>query len=196
MIDQVASSNGGHVPPFSRKNTVKRCPKCECILKPEDFSRDAKRVDGLRWACRTCTARDKAAYRSKNKSKILEASATYRKSAKVPEMQRQYRTANKERITFLLRSWAQRNKAKVAAYTAHRSAATIRATPRWADEHSISSAYEVAAVLSRSGVQFEVDHIVPLRGKSVCGLHTQDNLQVIPARQNRAKGNRSWPDMP
>jgi hypothetical protein len=64
------------------------------------------------------------------------------------------------------------------------------ATPPWADLDSIRGVYEAAVSLTNStGQPYEVDHIIPLRGKNVCGLHVPENLRVIPKRDNRRKAN-------
>lgn len=58
-------------------------------------------------------------------------------------------------------------------------------------------AYSLASLRAGvTGISHEVDHIVPLRSKLVCGLHNEFNLRVIPAAENNRKGNRFWPDMP
>lgn len=70
------------------------------------------------------------------------------------------------------------------------------ATPRWANKKAIRELYREAARRSQYGTRHTVDHIVPLRQPWVCGLHCEDNLQVITEAANRKKGNHWWPDMP
>lgn len=78
------------------------------------------------------------------------------------------------------------------AITARRRAQNLKATPPWADADRIKEFYVTADALGMwTGEWHEVDHIVPLVGKIVCGLHCENNLQVIPRQENRKKGN-SW----
>lgn len=72
-----------------------------------------------------------------------------------------------------------------------------QATPPWADLAAIRAKYAEAERLTReTGEQYVVDHIVPLRGAIVCGLHVHWNMEVMHWRANATKGHRTWPDMP
>jgi hypothetical protein len=66
----------------------------------------------------------------------------------------------------------------------------LRAMPKWADEKKIKKIYQ------NRPAGHDVDHIVPLQGKTVCGLHWEGNLQYLPSAENQSKKNRYWPDMP
>ena len=95
-----------------------------------------------------------------------------------------------------VKAYFKANPDKKNAYTAKRAAAKLNATPAWADLEKIRSFYEEAARLTaETGIPHHVDHMVPLQGKTVCGFHVENNLQVITARENHAKSNTCWPDM-
>lgn len=86
-------------------------------------------------------------------------------------------------------AWAKQNPGKVNSFTAARRARIIRATPTWLtheQRQAIQNVYEDAA--ARNGA-WHVDHIIPLNGRGVCGLHVPTNLQILPALENVKKGN-------
>lgn len=98
------------------------------------------------------------------------------------------------------RDYNRNNPEKRQALKAHRRASKINATPKWLTENDFNSIREFYAetkackefeeIYFGSSEDFHVDHIVPLLGNTVCGLHVPWNLQVLPASENLKKGNR------
>jgi len=82
------------------------------------------------------------------------------------------------------------------AYEAQRRASELKATPSWADQEKIAEMYEAREFAEDFfGAPIDVDHVVPLVSRRVCGLHCEQNLQLLSKRENIRKGNRVWPDM-
>lgn len=103
---------------------------------------------------------------------------------------RAWKKSNKPR----LKAYRAANKHKACEYAARRRARTEQATPSWADLEKIQRVYRQAQLVNAIWPgMFEVDHIVPLLGSTVCGLHVETNLRIVDAFENRSKGN-SWGD--
>ena len=110
---------------------------------------------------------------------------------RVHESKTAYVNANREKHYAAVRRYHEANPHKRNAATARRYARRKQAVPPWASAEAISWFYLCArAVTEETGVPHEVDHIIPLRGKLVSGLHVETNLQVIPAMENRRKQAR------
>lgn len=89
------------------------------------------------------------------------------------------------------RRYRSRNSHKVSAYVMERHAKKLQRTPQWANLALISKIYAQARLATIvTGWPHHVDHIVPLQGRCVSGLHVENNLQILPDDENISKGNR------
>jgi hypothetical protein len=86
----------------------------------------------------------------------------------------------------------QRAKAsgKYAQAMKRRELAERNAVPSWHNNRKTEQVYAYARFLRDAGIDCHVDHIVPLRGKNVCGLHVHYNLRIVMADQNMRKSNK------
>jgi hypothetical protein len=93
-----------------------------------------------------------------------------------------------------LNSWEKANPHRKLARTRKRQIAKLKRTPKWLtpdDLFIIEEAYHLAKLRTETlGISYHVDHILPLQGKTVSGLHVPTNLQVIPAKLNLQKSNK------
>lgn len=102
-----------------------------------------------------------------------------------------WKTNNKRRQREYQRTWDQKNSDYHRHRVARRRSRQQQAMPQWLAPSANRCLYAMAERVSRClGVPYEVDHRVPLRGKTVCGLHVPWNLVVIPRWLNALKSNR------
>ena len=123
--------------------------------------------------CMQCR-RDKAAReRSTDPEIVRERTRVWR--SKNPDWRSNYRRANLSRY---------------AVHASARRARQMKRTPKWSTPICISALYRIADSLRSAGVDVQVDHIVPLKGATVSGLHVRKNLQLLPSIENQRKNNR------
>ena len=104
------------------------------------------------------------------------------------------RKERSETVNAKQRKYYQNNKQYYITKGYLRAKSVEQAKPKWlTEEHKffIEEIYSLRDLRTElTGVVHHVDHIVPLKGKDVCGLHVPWNLQVIPAKDNLKKSNR------
>ena len=138
----------------------------------------AERYTGNKTCCE-CANTTANATKSKNRAKYSLSSSVWQR--KNPDRLAQYqRTQNAKRP-------GTRN-----LWTANYRSAKATRMPKWLNDGQIfelESVYTYCSALRKVGLDYHVDHIVPLRGGFVSGLHVPWNLQVLPGRENMSKGN-------
>lgn len=164
---------------------MKHCWKCNTIKSKESFGFNKAKVDGLTSECRDCKRQQDRQYAAQNREAAKQrASEWYYKNYKYA----------RERQNEYGRGWKKHNSDKHAANQGKRRSFKVNATPCWLTKSHLlqmQCKYSLAKMFSKeTGTQYHVDHIIPLKGKTVCGLHVPWNLRVIPATENLCKSNK------
>lgn len=134
-------------------------------------------------------------YAKNNKERCAEAKKNWyiRNSVQLKQKAKQYHIDNVEHKREKAKEWKLLNRHRATAAQRKRELAKTKATPSWltdVDKMEIENFYWLAKDLERvSGQKYHVDHIIPLKGKDVCGLHVPWNLQILPADINIEKSN-------
>ena len=169
----------------------KVCSTCKNDKPLAMFSPDVRTRSGVQSRCKLCQASIQKNIRAKNPEKHRAAIKIYRQKHPIVVRQRNtaYRLSNPEKIAVWKQKDRLTNIGRILADNAYRRAETKQRTVAWADLTAIKSIYEEAQQLSvLLGEQYHVDHVIPLVGKDVCGLHVEANLQIILAIENLRKG--------
>ena len=160
------------------------CKGCLQELDSSYFFTDKNRKSGLSYYCKSChRAKLKQNYLLKREKRLVKMKEYYHSNSS--KLNEKSKIRGKE--------WRSNNKDKNCFKAAKYRTKKLKATPSWADFDKIQMYYGVAAFLNWLNcgfIKYHVDHIVPLQGKMVCGLHVHDNLQVLLAQNNLKKHNK------
>lgn len=106
------------------------------------------------------------------------------------EVNRAWRARNSDRLRQMVDSWSDRNPGARAAMCRERQARKRNATPKWLTAEQRGHMKQFYALAAMCPEDIHVDHIVPLDGRFVCGLHVPWNLQLLGAIPNMQKGSK------
>jgi hypothetical protein len=189
----------------------KTCSKCKELKLFSAFNKNKSKKDGFATECKVCTKKYNSAYYSINKDELLSQMQNYREinkdklaiqsqkyylenKNKILIRAQEYYEVNRDACLIRMQEYGKNNPSKIAAHKARYRAAKFQATPSWltVDDHrQIEEFYRISQQMQLSTCEeYHVDHIVPLQGENVCGLHVPWNLQVIPAKENLSKSNK------
>jgi hypothetical protein len=181
---------------------TKYCYKCQETKPIQAFGRNKSKKDGLSTECRECKRQGDKAYYIANSDQVKQKVSKYRQEnlEKVSQLKKDWQLKNKKHVYNKVKAWRQENskknyesqkkyvqsnRGKRASWVAKYRATKLQATPPWFEKDLVETVYIKAKEWG-----FAVDHVIPLQGENVCGLHCWANLQLLDPILNSSKGNR------
>lgn len=181
---------------------LKNCNHCKQAKDTSLFYANKRMKDGLNLFCIECHKADNRARKAKNRAdpEFRAAELAYKKQYRERTVEEraaymiEWREANRERVAKYSKAYRNTNKALYNFLCQKRKIDLMHRTPKWLtddDKWLMAEAYDIAVKRTElTGVEWHVDHIVPLRGKTVSGLHVPLNLRVITWQENQRKTNK------
>lgn len=165
---------------------LKQCNRCQQTLLLSQFSRAKTCKDGHRNYCKECQSSAKKDWYANNKEHVLTKAKLWHQNhpERIREIQNNWSIKNPDYRIEYKKQYLKENRAKINAQTAARRKRVQQNTPSWANRQLIVDFY------LNCPKGYHVDHIIPLRGKTVSGLHVIENLQYLLAEENLSKGNK------
>lgn len=162
----------------------KKCTTCGAVKSYEEFyAANQHGKPGRKAICIPCDKIAGKIYRAKNREKERSRQAEWTKN-------------NREKANARVYRYQKRNPQRASDAASRKYYALKAATPRWLTVGNlveIKWAYELAKERSLStGNPHVIDHIIPLQGENICGLHVPWNLQILTRSENSKKGNKVW----
>lgn len=176
------------------------CSKCKVSKDSSFYYKRKASKSGFQTYCIACTKNRNVLYgetwRKNNNDKIKKLNIKYyvENSNKLKTKMSEYHIKNRKERCEYKKTHYILNKSLYLHYSRFRKLKLAKATPSWLSTDQldeIKSYYQTAKKLSeQTFILHHVDHIVPINGKNVCGLHVPWNLQVLPAIDNLKKSNK------
>lgn len=130
----------------------------------------------------------------KERSKLSRLKLTDDEKKKIYDKQRQWRILNDQKMAAYFIEYRSKNRDRINSYASKRRAAKRERLPVWFGELDQFVMQEAAALAAerteQTGIEWHVDHMIPMQARKASGLHCADNIQVIPALLNRFKSNK------
>jgi hypothetical protein len=161
---------------------MKTCFKCKLLKDFSAFYPEKGNASGYASYCKECNSKY---IKQRQSNKVTKAKDSAKK--------KQWYLKNRQRNIANTQLWIENNRARSNATKKKYGAAKINRTPTWlsaVDFERIETQYKLAEILTKlHNEPWHVDHVIPLQGKLVSGLHVPSNLQVIRGRDNCSKNN-------
>lgn len=161
------------------------------------YSRKDRRI-GIRPQCKECSKELRIKQEKNNPENHVKENQKFyfNHIEKMKEIRKERYWQNAEKYREDTNLWRKLNPEKVKLKAQGMRHHLRKVTPPWADKAKIREIYKKARKMTvTTGINYHVDHIIPLNGKLVMGLHVHENLRIIPAHENLVKSNNFIPEL-